>query len=84
MPAPDAAFENSYRDDGRGGVAYPPASLIALLLYCYFPGIVPVRDSKRPHGPMLLFPATAWGRFVAAPQPRCRTPRRRSLLLPRS
>jgi hypothetical protein len=30
-----SAFDNSYRDDGRGGAAYPPASLIALLLYCY-------------------------------------------------
>ncbi|WP_461061958.1 DUF397 domain-containing protein [Streptomyces pseudoechinosporeus] len=47
-------------------MAYPPARPIALLLYCYFPGIVPVRDSKRPHGPVLVFPATAWGRFVAA------------------
>lgn len=34
-----SAFENSYRDDGRGGVAYPPASLIALLLYCYSKGV---------------------------------------------
>ncbi|MER6717045.1 transposase [Streptomyces sp. NPDC000877] len=39
-----SAFENSYRDDGRGGAAYPPASLIALLLYCYSKG---VRSSRR-------------------------------------
>lgn len=39
-----SVFENSYRDDGRGGVAYPPASLIALLLYCYSKGI---RSSRR-------------------------------------
>lgn len=39
-----SAFENSYRDDGRGGVAYPPARLIALLLYCYSKG---VRSSRR-------------------------------------
>ncbi|MFD9659969.1 transposase [Streptomyces mirabilis] len=39
-----SAFENSYRDDGRGGVSYPPASLIALLLYCYSKG---VRSSRR-------------------------------------
>ncbi|WP_327749661.1 transposase [Streptomyces europaeiscabiei] len=39
-----SAFENSYRDDGQGGVAYPPASLIALLLYCYSKG---VRSSRR-------------------------------------
>ncbi|MFC8721227.1 DUF397 domain-containing protein [Kitasatospora sp. NPDC057198] len=31
-----------------------------------FPGTVPVRDSKDPHGPALLFPATAWSAFVTA------------------
>ncbi|MER0480426.1 DUF397 domain-containing protein [Streptomyces sp. Edi2] len=30
------------------------------------PGIVPVRDSKDPHGPAIVFPATAWSTFVAA------------------
>ncbi|MEE1827655.1 DUF397 domain-containing protein [Streptomyces sp. BE20] len=30
------------------------------------PGIVPVRDSKDPHGPALLFPAAAFAAFVAA------------------
>ncbi|MGE7439426.1 DUF397 domain-containing protein [Kitasatospora sp. NPDC001175] len=29
------------------------------------PGIVPVRDSKDPHGPALVFPAGAWSAFVA-------------------
>ncbi len=29
------------------------------------PGLVPVRDSKNPHGPALLFPAPAWAAFVA-------------------
>ncbi|MFI1160175.1 DUF397 domain-containing protein [Streptomyces sioyaensis] len=29
-----------------------------------FPGLVPVRDSKDPHGPALLIPATAWTAFV--------------------
>lgn len=29
-----------------------------------FPGLVPVRDSKNPHGPALLIPATAWTTFV--------------------
>lgn len=28
------------------------------------PGVVPVRDSKVPHGPALLIPATAWAPFV--------------------
>ncbi|MHC0434049.1 DUF397 domain-containing protein [Streptomyces sp. O3] len=28
------------------------------------PGLVPVRDSKNPHGPALVFPAHAWAPFV--------------------
>jgi hypothetical protein len=28
-------------------------------------GVVPVRDSKDPHGPALIFPAAAWSSFVA-------------------
>ncbi|MFF8773290.1 DUF397 domain-containing protein [Kitasatospora sp. NPDC015120] len=31
-----------------------------------FPGLVPVRDSKDPHGPALLFPSDAWRSFVTA------------------
>jgi hypothetical protein len=30
------------------------------------PGFVPVRDSKDPHGPALVFPADAFAAFVAA------------------
>ncbi|MFF8607860.1 DUF397 domain-containing protein [Streptomyces sp. NPDC015346] len=30
------------------------------------PDLVPVRDSKRPHGPVLLLPAAAWTPFVDA------------------
>ncbi|MFF3747434.1 DUF397 domain-containing protein [Streptomyces kronopolitis] len=30
------------------------------------PGIVPVRDSKDPHGPALIFPVAAWSSFVSA------------------
>jgi hypothetical protein len=29
-----SAFEGSYRADGQGA-AYPPTSLVALILYCY-------------------------------------------------
>lgn len=29
------------------------------------PAVVPVRDSKAPHGPALLFPASAWTAFLA-------------------
>ncbi|MDI3385656.1 DUF397 domain-containing protein [Streptomyces sp. B-S-A8] len=28
------------------------------------PGLVPVRDSKNAEGPVLVFPAAAWGAFV--------------------
>lgn len=31
-----------------------------------YTGIVPVRDSKDPHGPALLIPAAAWTEFVDA------------------
>ncbi|MGW3232387.1 DUF397 domain-containing protein [Kitasatospora sp. NPDC001095] len=31
-----------------------------------FPGLVPVRDSKDPQGPALVFPAAAWEAFVEA------------------
>ncbi|MGW0533608.1 DUF397 domain-containing protein [Streptomyces sp. NPDC003032] len=30
------------------------------------PGVIPVRDSKAPHGPTLVIPATAWSPFIAA------------------
>ncbi len=29
-----------------------------------FPGVVPVRDSKDPHGPILSFNAPAWEAFI--------------------
>ncbi|MFI9271694.1 DUF397 domain-containing protein [Kitasatospora sp. NPDC052896] len=28
------------------------------------PGVIPVRDSKDPDGPALIFPATSWQAFV--------------------
>ncbi|MEV7599012.1 DUF397 domain-containing protein [Kitasatospora sp. NPDC089797] len=31
-----------------------------------FPNVMPVRDSKDPSGPALVFPAAAWQSFVAA------------------
>jgi hypothetical protein len=31
-----------------------------------FPVVVPVRDSKNPHGPVLVFPAEGWVSFVSA------------------
>ncbi|MFD4395190.1 DUF397 domain-containing protein [Kitasatospora sp. NPDC058478] len=32
----------------------------------FLPGAIPVRDSKDPHGPALVFPAAAWEAFVSA------------------
>jgi hypothetical protein len=29
-----------------------------------YPGIVPVRDSKEPQGPVLVFPVASWTAFV--------------------
>ncbi|MFJ9457869.1 DUF397 domain-containing protein [Kitasatospora sp. NPDC101447] len=31
-----------------------------------FPNLVPVRDSKDPNGPALVFTATAWEAFITA------------------
>ncbi|MCF6522708.1 DUF397 domain-containing protein [Streptomyces sp. JJ36] len=31
-----------------------------------FAALVPVRDSKAPHGPALVFPADGWTAFVSA------------------
>ncbi|MEU9118441.1 DUF397 domain-containing protein [Streptomyces sp. NPDC048506] len=30
------------------------------------PDIVPVRDSKNPHGPTLAFPTATWSSFLSA------------------
>ncbi|MFD7314605.1 MULTISPECIES: DUF397 domain-containing protein [unclassified Streptomyces] len=38
---------------------------------------VPVRDSKSPHGPVLVFPAAGWSVFVAAVSSGPGTPFRR-------
>lgn len=32
----------------------------------FLPSAVPVRDSKDPHGPVLVFPAPAWDSFLSA------------------
>ncbi|MFE6872704.1 DUF397 domain-containing protein [Kitasatospora sp. NPDC057692] len=51
-------FKSSYSDNG-GQCVEVSAS---------FPGAVPVRDSKDPEGPALVFPAPAWRAFVAGVQ----------------
>ncbi|MEU6374125.1 DUF397 domain-containing protein [Streptomyces sp. NPDC046909] len=32
----------------------------------HLPALIPVRDSKNPHGPALLFPPSAWAAFIAS------------------
>ncbi|MEV7927060.1 MULTISPECIES: DUF397 domain-containing protein [unclassified Kitasatospora] len=55
----DAAWvKASYSNNGGSCVEVAPG----------FPGVLPVRDSKDPEGPALVFPAEAWSSFVAAVQ----------------
>ncbi|MEU3564900.1 MULTISPECIES: DUF397 domain-containing protein [unclassified Kitasatospora] len=49
-------FKSSYSNNGGSCVEVAPG----------FPGLAPVRDSKDPQGPALVFPAEAWVSFVAA------------------
>ncbi|WP_329148831.1 DUF397 domain-containing protein [Streptomyces sp. NBC_01456] len=51
-------FKSSYSGNG-GSCIEVAANLIASR------GVVPVRDSKDPHGPVLDFPADAFSTFVA-------------------
>ncbi|MFF1873343.1 DUF397 domain-containing protein [Kitasatospora herbaricolor] len=48
--------KSSHSDNGGQCVEVAPG----------FPGVMPVRDSKDPEGPVLVFPAGAWQAFVAA------------------
>ncbi|MCO8301416.1 DUF397 domain-containing protein [Streptomyces sp. RKCA744] len=52
-------FKSSYSDNG-GQCVEVAANLVASR------GVVPVRDSKDPHGPALMFEPTAWSSFVSA------------------
>jgi hypothetical protein len=51
-------FTSSYSDNG-GNCIEVAANLVASR------GVVPVRDSKDPEGPALVFNADAWAAFVA-------------------
>ncbi|MFB7619319.1 DUF397 domain-containing protein [Kitasatospora sp. NPDC056181] len=51
-----AWVKSSYSQNGGNCVEVSPD----------FPSVVPVRDSKDPEGPALLFPVEAWRSFVAA------------------
>ncbi|SEC70500.1 protein of unknown function [Streptomyces misionensis] len=50
-------FKSSYSNESGGN---------CLEVADNIPGLVPVRDSKVPHGPALLLSATAWAPFVAS------------------
>ncbi|MES4901636.1 MULTISPECIES: DUF397 domain-containing protein [unclassified Streptomyces] len=52
-------FKSSYSSNG-GDCVEVAANFVASR------GIVPVRDSKEPHGPALVFESSAWSSFVAA------------------
>ncbi|MDH6708881.1 hypothetical protein P3T27_005627 [Kitasatospora sp. MAA19] len=60
MTRPDLSraswFKSSHSDNGGSCVE----------VSADFPGVAPVRDSKDPEGPALLFPIEAWQSFVAA------------------
>lgn len=59
MTAPDLAGvawrKSSYSDGGANNCVEIAGGI---------PGAVPVRDSKNPEGPVLLFPAAAWSGFI--------------------
>ncbi|MEU9795460.1 DUF397 domain-containing protein [Streptomyces sparsogenes] len=54
-------FKSSYSDNG-GACIEVAANLVASR------GVVPVRDSKDPNGPALVFSADGWSSFVSAVQ----------------
>ncbi|MGW0979410.1 DUF397 domain-containing protein [Streptomyces xiamenensis] len=59
---PDASVlvgwrKSSYSDNGAGG---------CIEVADGHPGVMPVRDSKNPAGPAIVFPLGDWSRFVSA------------------
>ncbi|MBV7699012.1 DUF397 domain-containing protein [Streptomyces sp. TRM70350] len=52
------AWRKSSYSDGQGADCVEVADNL--------PGVTPVRDSKNPEGPALVFPAPAWAAFVTA------------------
>ncbi|WMX45803.1 DUF397 domain-containing protein [Streptomyces roseicoloratus] len=51
-----ATWHKSSYSDGSGGDC--------LEVSCSHPGVVPVRDSKNPDGPKLVFRTAAWSEFI--------------------
>ncbi|MFG2916279.1 DUF397 domain-containing protein [Kitasatospora sp. NPDC048298] len=57
MTAEPVWFKSSYSSNGGECVEVSVSEL---------PDTIPVRDSKVPEGPVLVFPSAAWSAFVAA------------------
>ncbi|WP_432087411.1 DUF397 domain-containing protein [Streptomyces sp. bgisy095] len=55
----DVAWRKSSYSNQDGGACVEVSDDFA-------PLVVPVRDSKTPHGPALVFPAGGWSSFVTA------------------
>ncbi|MGW4892726.1 DUF397 domain-containing protein [Kitasatospora sp. NPDC004240] len=53
----DAAWRKSSYSGGSSGCVEVADGYV---------GVMPVRDSKDPHGPALIFSASAWSAFVSA------------------
>ncbi|MBD3005236.1 MULTISPECIES: DUF397 domain-containing protein [unclassified Streptomyces] len=51
------AWRKSSYSNNDGGICVEVADNL--------PGIVPVRDSKDPDGPVLIFPNASWSAFIA-------------------
>jgi hypothetical protein len=56
MDLTSAAWRKSTYSSGNGGNCVEAAQNL--------PGVVAVRDSKDPDGPVLAFPAAAWAKFI--------------------
>ncbi|MET7753883.1 DUF397 domain-containing protein [Streptomyces sp. NPDC005389] len=59
---PDTSALHGWRKSSHSG---PEGGSCVEVLDGYLSGI-PVRDSKTPHGPALIFPVAGWSSFIAA------------------
>ncbi|WP_030812581.1 DUF397 domain-containing protein [Streptomyces sp. NRRL S-337] len=57
----DFAWTKSSYSEGNGGECIEFSRTLT-----HPHGLIPVRDSKNPDGPALLFPATDWATFISA------------------
>ncbi|MEV4844086.1 DUF397 domain-containing protein [Micromonospora matsumotoense] len=65
MDLSDARWRKSTRSNGQGGNCVEVADNLS--------GVVVVRDSKDPGGPVLAFAPDAWQEFVARMERHCRS-----------